>query len=132
MKSTSADETIIQALCPGPGETSVFGVPFVMYASRSAMRAASSAGVGPLEATGAGTIAHARIGRKSAIVAMATKAAMRPHPARAAQRFRAVEETRAETRAETRMSCAMRNLRSAVVISEGAPVHDLFAGRAPY
>src|SRR6185437_2488696 len=43
MKSTSADDVIIQALWPGPGDDSVFGVPLVTYASRSATRAASSA-----------------------------------------------------------------------------------------
>src|SRR5580658_11000108 len=42
MKRTSAEDAIIQALCPGPGEESAFGVPFVTYASRSATRAARS------------------------------------------------------------------------------------------
>src|SRR6516164_7933798 len=53
MKSTSADAVIIQALCPGPGDTRVFGAPLVMYASRSAIRAASSAGLGVADVGGA-------------------------------------------------------------------------------
>jgi hypothetical protein len=44
MNSTSADDVIIQALWPGPDETSALGVPFVMYASRSATRVARSGG----------------------------------------------------------------------------------------
>src|SRR3954464_8338076 len=47
MKSTSAAEVIIQALCPGPGVVVMaLGAPLVMYASRSATRVARSGGVG--------------------------------------------------------------------------------------
>src|SRR4051812_24347081 len=42
MKSTSAVDVIIHALCPGPDEESAFGAPFVTYASRSATRVARS------------------------------------------------------------------------------------------
>src|SRR6185369_66701 len=53
MKSTSADDVIIQALCPGPGDDSALGAPLVMYASRSATRVARSGGAA------AGPSAHA-------------------------------------------------------------------------
>src|SRR5262252_6353717 len=47
MKSTSADDAIIQALWPGPDVVvSAFGCELVTYASRSATRVARSAGGG--------------------------------------------------------------------------------------
>src|SRR5262245_49000974 len=59
MKSTSAAEVIIQALCPGPDDDSALGVPLVMYASRSATRVARSGVAGAAAAGAAGACAEA-------------------------------------------------------------------------
>src|SRR6185312_15064436 len=75
MNSTSADEVIIQALWPGPGEFSALGVPLVMYASRSATRVARS-GV----AAGAADCAWATLG------ASAMKRARAPRVAKTSDR----------------------------------------------
>jgi hypothetical protein len=64
MNNTSAVEVIIHALCPGPAAISDFGALLVMYASKSATRAASSAGEGVAEL--AGVCAHANIGVRNA------------------------------------------------------------------
>src|SRR5450631_189791 len=54
MKSTSAADVIIQPLWPGPGDAvRVLGAVLLMYASRSATRAPSSAFVGVGAAAGA-------------------------------------------------------------------------------
>src|SRR5436853_140598 len=42
MKRTSAEDAIIHALCPGPGEDRAFGALLVTYASKSATRVARS------------------------------------------------------------------------------------------
>src|SRR6185436_1697531 len=47
MNRTSADDVIIQLLCPGPEVVvSALGAPLVTYASRSATRVARSVGAG--------------------------------------------------------------------------------------
>src|SRR5271165_1349951 len=64
MKSTRADDVIIHALWPGPGETRALGVPLVTYASRSATRVArSGGGAAPSARARDGTTLHARAAR---------------------------------------------------------------------
>src|SRR6478672_7758004 len=83
MKSTSAADVIIQALCPGPdvvASVGAFGWLFVTYASTSARRAVSSAfvsGAAAGAAAGGSSADEGRVVTTKIAAEMARKTAIR-------------------------------------------------------